>query len=119
MWVKRERDKCESEEGVNVSEQIERARKRGLLSEREREKCECGEKWKGKEECKRIGRGEGGVWVGKERKERIIVRNKSERKRRVIGEREDCELGDREKLREKGKECEWERGGGRVWVRRE
>lgn len=31
------------------------------------------------------------------------MRNKSERKRRVIGEREDCELGDREKLREKGK----------------
>lgn len=42
------------------------------------------------------------------------MRNKSERKRRVIGEREDCELGDREKLREKRKECEWERGGGRV-----
>lgn len=29
-----------------------------------------------------------------------------------MGEREDCELGDKEKLREKGKECEWERGGG-------
>lgn len=36
-----------------------------------------------------------------------------------MGEREECELGDREKLREKGKECEWERGGGRVWIRRE
>lgn len=49
------------------------------------------------------------------------MRNKSERKRRQCnwGEREDCELGDREKLREKGKECEWERGGGRVCVRRE
>lgn len=29
-----------------------------------------------------------------------------------MGEREECELGDREKLREKGKECEWERGEG-------
>lgn len=36
-----------------------------------------------------------------------------------MGEREECELGEREKLREKGKECEWERGGGRVWIRRE
>lgn len=42
--MSKEREKCESEEGVNVSEQIERARKRGALSEREREKCECGEK---------------------------------------------------------------------------
>lgn len=36
-----------------MSEQIERARKRGSLSEKEREKCECGEKWRGEVECKR------------------------------------------------------------------
>lgn len=38
-----------------------------------------------------------------------------------MGEREECELGDREKLGEKGKKCEWERGGlgWRVWIRRE
>lgn len=29
--------------------------------------------------------GEGGVWVGRKRKEGMIVRNKSERKRSVIG----------------------------------
>lgn len=33
-----------------MSEETERARK---LSEREREKCECGEKWRGEVECKR------------------------------------------------------------------
>lgn len=38
-------------------------------------------------ECKRRERerGEGGVWVGRKMKEGMIVRNKSERKRSVIG----------------------------------
>lgn len=45
----REKYKCELEEGErgNVSEEIERVR---MLLEREREKCECGEKWRGEVE---------------------------------------------------------------------
>lgn len=40
-----------------------------MLSEREREKCECGEKWKGKEECKRRERGRRSVSWKRERRE--------------------------------------------------